>query len=135
MRAADPSIRFLFGDKCYWKPDYYAPLIGGAYDVTGAENGVRYIDGVTFHSYPLPGDGMESRYTRNDVIWGAAPNMRGQFRRCLVRAQRADSLHGRTGGRGWAAGRPRPFRRRRFRSPSSELPPHQNDCRQYGRCS
>lgn len=97
MRAVDPTIKILFGDECYWKPDFYDPLIGGAYDVTGGLGGVRYIDGVTFHSYPLPGDGRESKYTRNDVIWGAVPNMREQFRKCRLRAERADSLHGRAG--------------------------------------
>lgn len=97
MRAVDPSIKILIGDECYWKPDFYDPLIGGAHDVTGGVDGVRYIDGITFHSYPLPGDGRESKYTRNDVIWGAVPNMREQLRKCRLRAARADSLHGRTG--------------------------------------
>jgi hypothetical protein len=105
MRAVDPSIQILFGDECYWKPDYYDPLIGGANDVTGDTligsgadaRRVRFIDGITFHTYPLPGATRETPYTRNDVVHGAIPNVREQFRRCVKRAAFADSLHHREG--------------------------------------
>jgi hypothetical protein len=97
MRAVDPAVKILFGDECYWKPDYYDPLIGGADDVAGMAGGVPYIDGITFHSYPLPGASRDAPYTRNDVIHNAIPNMRGQFEKCRARAARADSIHNRTG--------------------------------------
>lgn len=97
MRAEDPSIKILFGDECYWKSDFYEPLIGGNDDLTGSAAGIPYIDGVTFHTYPLPGASKDAPYTRNDVIYSAIPNVRGQFQKCLARAARADSLHGRSG--------------------------------------
>ena len=97
MKAVDPGIKILFGDECYWKPEFYGPLIGGANDVTGEANGIRYIDGVTFHTYPLPGASKETPYTRNDVLFNAIPNVRGQFMNCRKAAAAADSMHGRTG--------------------------------------
>ncbi len=101
MKAVDPTIKILFGDECYWKPDLYGPLIGGANDVTGdgmiAGKNVRYVDGVTFHTYPLPGSSKTDVYTRNDVVFGATANVRGQFQNCRKAADAADAAHGRTG--------------------------------------
>ncbi|MDB5106176.1 MAG: alpha-L-arabinofuranosidase [Fibrobacteres bacterium] len=97
MKAVDPTIKILFGDECYWKPDLYDPLIGGANDVTGESGGVRYIDGVTFHTYPLPGANKDAPYTRNDVVSGAVANVRGQFQKCRAAAAAADAAHNRTG--------------------------------------
>ncbi len=97
MRAVDPSIKILFGDECYWKPDLYDPLFGGADDVTGDANGVRYIDGITFHTYPLPGADKNAVYGRNEVIFGAVDNVRGQFQKARKAATAADALHKRSG--------------------------------------
>jgi hypothetical protein len=97
MRAVDPSIQILFGDECYWKPDFYGPLIGGANDVTGEANGFRYIDGVTFHTYPLPGASKDALYTRNDVVNGATANVRGQFQKARTQLDAADAAHNRVG--------------------------------------
>jgi hypothetical protein len=98
MKAVDPSIRIAVGEECYWRPELYDPLLGGAQDVAGRDAAGRtYADIVAFHSYPFPGADKNRPYTRQEVLERAAPTLRGFLSSCAARIALANARHSRTG--------------------------------------
>jgi len=100
MKAVDPSIRIFAPDSAWYNDALFAALLGGSADISGKDpSGRYYIDGVSFHRYPMG----SAAYTRAAVV-AAGAGFRSAIDALLGRIAAANTAKGRTGpaALGWA---------------------------------